>query len=105
MEFPKHLIFQDPVFKTLEYKTFKLRVRAAVAGVVEQDPHTIAIQKAIPAVNDQLCTMTSIIQNGQVTHTQALYSLDVLTTRIKQRVERIARTLSNFIRGSFYFVP
>ena len=43
MEFPKHLIFQDPVFKTLEYKTFKLRVRAAVAGAVEQDPHTITI--------------------------------------------------------------
>ena len=105
MEFPKHLIFQDPVFETPEYKTFELRVRVAVAGAVEQDPHTIAIQKAIPAVNDRLRTMTSIIQHGQATHAQALYSLDLLTTRIEQRVERIARTLGDFIGGSFHFVP
>ncbi len=40
-----------------------------------------------------------------MTHAQALYSLDLLTTRIEQRVERIARTLGDFIGGSFHFVP
>src|SRR5437588_5510324 len=105
MEFPEHPIFQDPVFKTPEYKTFELRVRAAVAGAVEQDPHTIAIQKAIPAVNDRLRTMTGIIQNGQASHAQALGSLDHLTARIEQRIEGIAGTLSEFIGGSFHFVP
>jgi hypothetical protein len=49
MEFPGHPIFQDPVFETPEYKAFELRVRGALAAAVEQDPHTIAIQKAIPA--------------------------------------------------------
>jgi hypothetical protein len=50
--------------------------------------------------------MTGIIQNGQATHAQALYSLeDVLTTRIEQRIERIADALSDFVGGSFHFVP
>ena len=73
---------------------------------VEQDPHTIAIQKAIPAVNDRLRTMTGIIQNRQATHAQALYSLeDLLMTRIEQKIKEIAGVLSEFIRGSFHFVP
>jgi hypothetical protein len=72
---------------------------------VEQDPHTIAIQKAIPAVNDRLRTMTGIIQNGQASHAQALGSLDLLTARVEQRIEGIADTLSEFIGGSFHFVP
>jgi hypothetical protein len=84
MEFPGHPIFQDPVFETPEYKAFEVRVRGALASAVEQNPHTIAIQGAIPAVNDRLRTMTGIIQNGQATHAQALGSLeDLLTTRIK----------------------
>jgi hypothetical protein len=106
MEFPGHPIFQDPVFETPEYKAFELRVRGALAAAVEQDPHTIAIQKAIPAVNDRLGTMTGIIQNGQATHAQALCSLeDLLTTRIEQRIERIAGAFTEFMGGSFHFVP
>lgn len=110
MEFPKHPIFQDPVFETSEYKTFELRVRGAMAISVEQDPHTIAIQKAIPAVNDRLRTMTGVIQNGQAIHAQALSSLgDLLTTRleqrIEQRIEHLTDTLNEFIGGSFHFVP
>jgi hypothetical protein len=106
MEFPGHPIFQDPVFETPEYKAFELRVRGALAIAVEQDPHTIAIQKAIPAVSDRLRTMTGIIRNGQATHAQALCSLeDLLTTRIEQKIDKIASALSDFIGGSFHFVP
>lgn len=106
MEFPEHPIFQDPIFETPEYRAFELKIRAAVAVAVEQqDPHTIAIQKAIPAVNDRLRTMTGVIQNGQATHAQALSSLDLLATEIKQQVEGIAGAFSEFIGGSFQFVP
>jgi hypothetical protein len=110
VEFPGHPIFQDPIFKTPEYRAFELRVRGALAVAVEQDPHTIAIQKAIPAVSDRLRTMTGIIQNGQATHAQALGSLErslegLITTRIEQRMDRIAGVLSEFIGGSFHFVP
>jgi hypothetical protein len=106
MEFPKHPIFQDPIFRTPEYQAFELRVRGALAVAVEQDPYTIAIQKAIPAVGDRLRTITGVIQNGQATHAQALCSLeDLLTTRIEQRIEQMAGALSEFIGGSFHFVP
>ena len=65
----------------------------------------IAIQTAIPAVNDRLHTMTGIIQNGQATHAQALSALeDLLTTRIEQRIEGIAGALSDFVSSSFYFI-
>jgi len=106
MEFPGHPIFQDPVFETSEYKAFELRIRGALAILIEQDPHIIAIQKTIPAVNDRLRTMTGVIQNGQATHAQALSSLEgLLTSRIEQKVERIASALDDFIGGSFHFVP
>jgi hypothetical protein len=50
--------------------------------------------------------MTGIIQNRQATHAQALYALeDLLTTRIEQRIEGIAGALSDFVGGSFHFVP
>ena len=49
--------------------------------------------------------MTGIIQNGQATHAQALGSLDAATARVEQRVEGIAIALSEFIGGSFHFVP
>src|ERR1700731_854182 len=106
MEFLLYPIFQDPAFEIPEYRAFELRVRGALAIAVEQDPHTIAIQKAIPAVNDRLRTMTGIIQNGQETHARALCSLeDLITTRIEQRIEGITAALSEFIGGSFHFVP
>ena len=68
-EFPQHPIFRDPLFQTADYRAFELSVRGALAIAVEEDPHSLAIQKAVPALNDRLRTMTGVIQNGQVTHT------------------------------------
>ncbi|EED17239.1 hypothetical protein TSTA_022930 [Talaromyces stipitatus ATCC 10500] len=78
MEFPSHPIFRDPLFQMAEYKAFELDIHMAVTTVMKEDPHSIAIQKAIPAVNDWLRTMTAAIQTGQVTHSQALRSLEDL---------------------------
>jgi hypothetical protein len=61
MEFPEHPIFRDPLFKTAEYKRFELDVRSAIAIAVKEDPHSIAIQKTIPAVCNCLRTMTGVI--------------------------------------------
>jgi Transcriptional activator of glycolytic enzymes len=102
MEFPGHPIFQDPIFQTPEYRAFELQVRGALAIAVEQDPHTIAIQKAIPAVNDRLRTMTGVIQNGQATHAEALGSLEEL---LITRMEGLTSALTEFLGGSFHFVP
>lgn len=106
MEFPEHPIFQDSVFETPEYREFELKLKGALAIAVEQDPHTVAIQKAIPAVNDRLRTMTSIIQNGQSTQAEGFLSLkDLIATRIEAKIEGLADALEEIIGGSFQFVP
>jgi hypothetical protein len=46
--------------------------------------------------------MTGIIQNGQATHAQALCSLEGLLTA---KIEGIVGALSEFMGGSFHFVP
>jgi hypothetical protein len=80
----------------MEYKQFELDVRSAVAVAVEEDPHSIAIQKTIPAVCDRLRTMTGVIQNGQVNHAQALRSL-------QSQVEQLKSTIDDFVGGAFTF--
>ena len=60
-EFPQHPIFKDPLFRTAEYKAFELSVSGALTMAVEEDSHSIAIQKAVPALNNRLRTMTGVI--------------------------------------------
>lgn len=42
-EFPRHPIFQDPLFQTADYRAFELSVRGALALAVDEDPHSLAI--------------------------------------------------------------
>jgi hypothetical protein len=104
MEFPGHPIFRDPLFQTAEYKAFELDIHAAVTTAAEEDPHSIAIQRAIPAVNDRLRTMTAAIQTGQVTHSQALRSLEGLMV---SRIDQLTAAINEFVGGTFtcQFVP
>jgi hypothetical protein len=69
MEFLGHLIFQDLVFETQEYKKIELRVKGALVIIIEQDPYIIAIQKTISTINNRLRIITGIIQNKQATYT------------------------------------
>jgi len=103
-EFPQHPIFKHPLFHTAEYKAFELSVCGALALAVTEDPYSIAIQKAVPALNDRLRTMTGVIQNGQVTHAQALRSLEGI---IASRVSQLTSAIDDFVGGSFtcQFVP
>jgi hypothetical protein len=97
-EFPQHPIFKYPLFHTAEYKAFELSVYGALALAVTEDPYSIAIQKAVPALNDRLRTMTGVIQNGQVTHAQALRSLEGI---IASRVSQLTSAIDDFVGGSF----
>jgi hypothetical protein len=51
-EFPRYPIFKDPLFQTIEYKAFELSVYRALAMAVGEDSHSLAIQKAVPALNN-----------------------------------------------------
>jgi hypothetical protein len=97
-------MFRDPLFQTTDYQAFELSVRGALAIAIEEDPHSLAIQKAVPALNDRLRTMTGVIQNGQVTHTQALSTLEGM---LVSRIGQLSSAIDDFVGGSFtcQFVP
>jgi hypothetical protein len=84
------------------YWAFELSVRGALALAVEEDPHSLAIHKAVPALNNQLQTMTGVIQNGQVTHAQALSALEGM---LVSRIGQLTSAIDDFVGGSFQFVP
>jgi hypothetical protein len=52
-EFPDHPIFESSVFRSLEFSIFAARIRDASRDI-QEDPHSIAIEKAIPAVSEKL---------------------------------------------------
>jgi hypothetical protein len=114
-EFPGHPIFQTPLFISPEYKAFERQVKAALAVTIEQDPYAIAIQKAIPAVNDRLRTMMGVIQNGQASHTQRLHVLEAsqaqrlhsLEGLITHTTDQLAHMLQDYFGGAFttQFIP
>jgi hypothetical protein len=55
-------------------------------------------------LNDRLHIITGVIQNGQVTHAQALRSLEGI---IASKVSQLTSAIDDFIGGSFtyQFVP
>jgi hypothetical protein len=79
-------------------------VRGALALAIDEDPYSLAIRKAVPALNDWLRTMTGVIQNGQVTHTQALSTLEGM---LVSRIGQLTSAIDDFVGGSFtcQFVP
>ncbi|EED13539.1 hypothetical protein TSTA_097950 [Talaromyces stipitatus ATCC 10500] len=57
---PRETVCPPPVLLK-QYKAFELDIHMAVTTAMEEDPHSIAIQKAIPAVNDRLSTINDFI--------------------------------------------
>lgn len=97
---PDHPIFRDSLFATAEYATFATTVNTASDTLRYEDPHLVAIQKAIPSVNERLRVVSSIIQTGQAA--QAI-SLAQVTSSLNQLTSK----LDDFLTGSFslHFTP
>jgi hypothetical protein len=53
---PHHPLFCEPVFASPEYASFATAVLAAADTVRHEDPHLVAIEKAIPSVNVRAAT-------------------------------------------------
>jgi hypothetical protein len=55
-------MFKDALFLDLKFEVFSAPVIAAEATLVaKEDPHLVAIEKAIPVVSDRLQTLTSVV--------------------------------------------
>lgn len=68
---PTHSIFNDPLFSTPEYASFTKEMQARLNTTSpEEDPHMVAIQKALPHVSNQLRTLECAMQTGQEAQVQ-----------------------------------
>jgi len=85
-EFPDHPIFESSVFHSLEFSVFAARVRETSRDI--QDPHSIAIEKAIPAISEKLRILAA-----------QLSTIDRLSLQrhqeVVERLERLERKIDN----------
>ena len=82
-----------------EYAVFKKKIRRACASLQEEeDPHLVAIQKAMPAVADRLRTLTGQHQAGTDTVLETL-------KKVQQGQTDVLDAVRDFAAGSFVFSP
>jgi hypothetical protein len=91
---PSHPLFRDVLFATTEYAVFTRAVEAAADTICHEDPHLVAIKKAIPSVNERLRSTTSVMQTGQAEHAVAL-------AQVTGALHELTDKLDDFLTGSF----
>ena len=92
-EFPDHPIFESSVFHSFEFSVFAARVREASCDI-QEDPHSIAIEKAIPAVSEKLRTLTTQLSTTDRLSIQRHHD-------VVKRLERLERTVNDFSQVSW----
>ena len=92
-EFPDHPIFESSVFHSFEFSVFAARVREASCDI-QEDPHSIAIEKAIPAVSEKLRTLTAQLSTTDRLSIQRHHD-------VVKRLERLERTVNDFSQVSW----
>ncbi|KAN0079726.1 Transcriptional activator of glycolytic enzymes domain containing protein [Elaphomyces granulatus] len=95
-EFPQHDLFNDPIFATSEYAKFEAAVTAAVGAARDEDPHLVAVQKALPAVCDSLRTVTGVVKTGLESNDSSMRCMN----SSMQHMERRMATLKNVSCGT-----
>jgi hypothetical protein len=91
---PHHPLFHDALFASPEYASFATAVLAAADTLRHEDPHLVAIEKAIPSVSERLRSITSVIQTGQAAHAVGL-------AQVTTSLHELAGKLEDFLSGSF----
>ena len=94
--YPRHPVFADPLFASEEYREFSTRMLAAEASgsMVAEDLHSIAVEKAVPAVAASIRTMTEVMQTKDATHTENIAAMG-------RKVNRLAQSMEDFFGGYF----
>jgi hypothetical protein len=92
-EFPQHDLFNDPIFAASEYAEFEVAVTAAVGAAKDEDPHLVAVQKALPAICDSLRTVTGVVKTGLESNESSMWCMN----SSMQHMERRMATLENMV--------
>jgi hypothetical protein len=82
------------LFASAKYAVFTHAIKTATDTICYEDLHLVAIEKAIPSVNERLWSMTSVMQTGQVVHT-------VVLAQVIGALHKLIGKLDDFLTGSF----
>src|SRR3982074_1389023 len=93
-EFPDHPIFQSSIFHSLDSLAFATRVREASCSDTQEDLHSIAIEKAIPAVSEELQILATQLSTTHRLSTQQYHE-------VVKRLERLERKIDDFSQISW----
>jgi hypothetical protein len=93
-DFPSHPLFRDALFASPEYASFTTAVLAAADTLQHEDPHLVAIAKAIPSISERLRSITDVIQTGQASHATGL-------AKVNSSLNELTTKLEDFLTGSF----
>ena len=93
-EFPDHPIFQSSIFHSLDFLAFATRVREASCSDTQEDPHSIAIEKAIPAVSEKLQILSTQLSTTHRLSTQQYHE-------VVKHLECLERKIDDFNRISW----
>ena len=95
-EFPDHPVFESPIFHSLEFSIFAARVRE-VNRDIQEDPHSIAIEKAMPAVSGKLRTLATQLAAAERLNTQRHHEM----LKALEQIKDLKQQIDDFSRGSW----
>jgi transcriptional activator of glycolytic enzymes GCR1 len=79
-------------------------VTAVVGAAKDEDPHLVAVQKALPAVWDSLHTVTGMVKTGLESNDSSMRCMNSMQ-HMKRRMATLENVVTNFCSGAFTFTP
>jgi len=80
-------------------------VTAAVGVARDEDPHLVAVQKALPAVCDSLRTITGVVKTGLESNDSSMRCMNSSMQHMGRRMATLENVVTNFCSGAFTFTP
>jgi len=95
-EFPDHPLFCDPLFASPEFAAFATEMQHVCGSTREEDPHLVAVAKAVPAMAERLRTTAATVEAGNAATVTALADL-------RAELAEVKASLQDFVQGRFSF--
>lgn len=88
--YPRHPLFQDPVFQSPQFASFALQVENA-CHAAEEDSYVATIDRAIPAVAEKLRALSSQQTAANLWTERAFVELREQVQRLEKKMEELAK--------------
>ena len=94
--FPTTLSSVTPLFATAEFPAFATDMEHICSSTREEDPHLVAVAKAVPAMAERLRTTAATVEAGNAATVTALADL-------RAELAEVKASLQDFVQGAFLF--